>query len=200
MTHPMNIGQAATAAGVTAKMIRHYEQLGLIPEAARTDSGYRQYTAREVAVLTFIRQSRSMGFSIRQIAQLLTLWADDQRQSREVKALAAQHIAELDRRMQEMAQMKATLERLATGCHGDQRADCPILDELSNRAAVAPAPPAGKAAPQALRALTKAAANQPRRSAPSAAAQAARPDHDGLVAWMRSLHRAASMETRAEAA
>ena len=132
MGYPMNIGEAAQAAGVTAKMIRHYEQLGLIPEAARTDSGYRQYTAREVAVLTFIRQSRSMGFSIRQIAQLLTLWADDQRQSREVKALAAQHIAELDRKMQEMAQMKAALERLATGCHGDQRADCPILDELES--------------------------------------------------------------------
>jgi Cu(I)-responsive transcriptional regulator len=191
MTHPMNIGQAATAAGVTAKMIRHYEQLGLIPEAARTDSGYRQYTAREVAVLTFIRQSRSMGFSIRQIAQLLTLWADDQRQSREVKALAAQHIAELDRKMQEMAQMKAALERLATGCHGDQRADCPILDQLSNHAAAAHAPPAAAARPAAR------AAARPRAPA---AAQAARPDHDGLAAWMRSLHRAASMETRAEAA
>lgn len=196
MTHPMNIGQAATAAGVTAKMIRHYEQLGLIPEAARTDSGYRQYTAREVAVLTFIRQSRSMGFSIRQIAQLLTLWADDQRQSREVKALAAQHIAELDRKMQEMAQMKAALERLATGCHGDQRADCPILDELSNRASANHASPAVKAAPKA---AAKAAA-RPRAPASAAAPLAARPDHDGLAAWMRSLHRAASMETRAEAA
>ena len=196
MTHPMNIGQAATAAGVTAKMIRHYEQLGLIPEAARTDSGYRQYTAREVAVLTFIRQSRSMGFSIRQIAQLLTLWADDQRQSREVKALAAQHIAELDRKMQEMAQMKAALERLATGCHGDQRADCPILDELANHAAVTHALPALKAAPSS---IAKATA-RPRASASAAAPQAARPDHDGLAAWMRSLHRAASMETRAEAA
>lgn len=196
MTHPMNIGQAATAAGVTAKMIRHYEQLGLIPEAARTDSGYRQYTGREVAVLTFIRQSRSMGFSIRQIAQLLTLWADDQRQSREVKALAAQHIAELDRKMQEMAQMKAALERLATGCQGDQRADCPILDELSNHAAAAHASPAMKAAPKA---AAKAAA-RPRASASAAAPLAARPDHDGLAAWMRSLHRAASMETRAEAA
>jgi Cu(I)-responsive transcriptional regulator len=192
MTHPMNIGQAATAAGVTAKMIRHYEQLGLIPEAARTDSGYRQYTAREVAVLTFIRQSRSMGFSIRQIAQLLTLWADDQRQSREVKALAAQHIAELDRKMQEMAQMKAALERLATGCHGDQRADCPILDQLSNHAAATHVPPAAAARPAA-----KAAA---RPRGPAAAPQAARPDHDGLAAWMRSLHRAASMDTRAEAA
>jgi Cu(I)-responsive transcriptional regulator len=192
MTHPMNIGQAATAAGVTAKMIRHYEQLGLIPEAARTDSGYRQYTAREVAVLTFIRQSRSMGFSIRQIAQLLTLWADDQRQSREVKALAAQHIAELDRKMQEMAQMKAALERLATGCHGDQRADCPILDELSNHASAAHATPAAAARP--------AAKLGARPRAPAAAPQAARPDHDGLGAWMRSLHRAASMDTRAEAA
>jgi Cu(I)-responsive transcriptional regulator len=196
MTHPMNIGQAATAAGVTAKMIRHYEQLGLIPEAARTDSGYRQYTAREVAVLTFIRQSRSMGFSIRQIAQLLTLWADDQRQSREVKALAAQHIAELDRKMQEMAQMKAALERLATGCQGDQRADCPILDELSNHASANHAAAAVKAAPKA---AAKAAA-RPRASASAAAPLAARADHDGLAAWMRSLHRAASMETRAEAA
>jgi Cu(I)-responsive transcriptional regulator len=142
MTHPMNIGQAATAAGVTAKMIRHYEQLGLIPEAARTDSGYRQYTAREVAVLTFIRQSRSMGFSIRQIAQLLTLWADDQRQSREVKALAAQHIAELDRKMQEMAQMKAA---------------------LSNHSAATHAPPAAAARPAAKAAARAPAAAQAAR-------------------------------------
>ena len=97
MGYPMNIGEAGQAAGVTAKMIRHYEALGLIPQAARTDAGYRQYTAREVATLRFIRQGRSMGFSMKQIEQLLGLWTDTNRESRDVNVLAREHIAELDR-------------------------------------------------------------------------------------------------------
>jgi Cu(I)-responsive transcriptional regulator len=175
MAYPMNIGEAAMAAGVTAKMIRHYESLGLIPEAARTDAGYRQYTARDVAVLRFVRQSRGLGFSMKQIAQLLALWADTNRESREVKELASRHIAELDRKMQEMAQMKAALEELARQCRGDDHADCAILADLSNGVA-----PTSAALP------TQAPAKRT-RSAPESAGRTRHDAHHGLVAWMQSL-------------
>ncbi|NRF71177.1 Cu(I)-responsive transcriptional regulator [Aquincola sp. S2] len=169
----MNIGEAAHAAGVTAKMIRHYESLGLIAEASRTDAGYRQYTARDVTVLRFIRQSRSLGFAIRQIEQLLGLWADTQRESRDVKALAREHIADLDRKMAEMAQMKAALETMASACHGDQRADCPILRTLSSDAAAAmPIPKRAEKQPRA---------DRTRRN------DATPPTHGGLMAWMHGL-------------
>jgi MerR family transcriptional regulator, copper efflux regulator len=179
MRYPMNIGEAADAAGVTAKMIRHYEQLGLIAEATRTEAGYRQYTSNDVAVLRFIRQSRSMGFSIKQIGELIDLWADSGRQSRDVKALASRHIADLDRKMSEMAQMKAALETLTLACHGDQRPDCPIIGTLSGNAAAAHAGACCKPAAKA-RATTKPAAKTPK-------AQDA--DHAGLSAWMRGLGR-----------
>jgi Cu(I)-responsive transcriptional regulator len=176
MSYPMNIGEAAQAAGVTAKMIRHYEGMGLIPEASRTDAGYRQYTAREVEMLRFIRQSRSMGFSMKDIAQLLELSANKNRESREVKALARQHIEELDRKMQELAEMKASLEQLADGCHGDHRATCPILEQLSN-----PSAPAG------------AAAEPPKKAkARSDAKTSAQPSPLGLDAWMHNLTRIAA--------
>jgi len=178
----MNIGEAANAAGVTAKMIRHYESLGLIPEAARTDAGYRQYTAREVSVLKFVRQARAMGFSMKQIAQLLSLWADTDRESREVKALASEHMAELDRRMHEMAQMRSALEKLARGCHGDHRADCPILEELSGHAE-----PAGFRAPASAPGKRQ---RVERRRAEAAGAD----DHAGLVAWMQGLNRTEATE------
>lgn len=178
MSYPMNIGEAAQAAGVTAKMIRHYEGMGLIPEASRTDAGYRQYTAREVDILRFIRQARSMGFSMKDIAQLLELSANKDRESREVKLLARQHIAELDRKMQELAQMKAALEQVAAGCHGDHRADCPILEALSNPTAPAPAAPA---APRKAKAREAAKANE-------------EPASLGLDAWMRSLTRIAEAQ------
>ena len=128
---PLNIGDAAESAGVSAKMIRHYEEIGLIPKAKRTDAGYRTYSSTEIHVLRFIRQARGMGFSIRQIGELLTLWKDRRRSSSRVKKLALEHIRDLDAKIAEMHAMRATLEHLAKHCHGDDRPDCPILDELA---------------------------------------------------------------------
>lgn len=133
----MNIGQAAKASGISTKMIRHYESVGLFPEAARTESGYRQYTDKDVATLHFIRQSRDLGFSIEQIRQLLGLWQDRQRPSRQVRALAEMHLQELDGKLKELQAMKATLEHLVHACHGDGRPDCPIIDALARQAPVA---------------------------------------------------------------
>ena len=127
----MNIGEAAKASGVSAKMIRHYESVGLFPEAARTDSGYRQYSEKEIGTLRFIRQSRDLGFSIEQIRELLGLWHNRKRPSRLVKALAQAHIAELDDKLRELQAMKATLEHLVHCCHGDDRPDCPIIETLA---------------------------------------------------------------------
>jgi Cu(I)-responsive transcriptional regulator len=126
-----NIGQAAKASGVSAKMIRHYEAIGLIGAALRTQAGYRLYDARDVQVLQFIHRSRELGFSLDQIKTLLALWQDKQRASKDVRAMARQHIAELDRKIADMQAMRRTLETLATRCHGDERPDCPILDDLS---------------------------------------------------------------------
>ena len=130
METSMNIGEAAKASGVSAKMIRHYESVGLFPEAARTESGYRQYTDKEVSTLRFIRQSRDLGFSIEQIRELLGLWQNRKRPSRLVKALAQAHIEELDAKLQELQAMKATLEHLVHCCRGDDRPDCPIIRTL----------------------------------------------------------------------
>ena len=127
----LNIGQAAAAAGVSAKMVRHYEDIGLIPKAKRTYSGYRTYSEKEVHVLRFVRHARSLGFSIKQIGELLGLWQDRRRPSSRVKKLAQEHIRELDEKIREMQAMKATLERLASHCHGDDRPECPILTELA---------------------------------------------------------------------
>ncbi len=129
---PFSIGEAAARSGVSVKMVRHYEALGLLPTVARTDSGYRQYTAREVHTLRFIRRSRALGFSMTEIAELLKLWQNRRRASADVKRIALAHVADLDRRLEEMAAMKRTLERLAACCHGDARPDCPILDELAD--------------------------------------------------------------------
>jgi Cu(I)-responsive transcriptional regulator len=128
---PLNIGQAAAAAGVSAKMIRHYEGIGLIPKARRTYSGYRTYSDNEIHVLRFIRHARSLGFSIKEIGELVSLWQDRRRASSRVKKLATEHIRELDQKIAQMQAMKATLERLASHCHGDGRPECPILDELA---------------------------------------------------------------------
>lgn len=127
----MNIGEAAKASGVSAKMIRHYESVGLFPEPNRTDSGYRQYTDKEVHTLRFIRQARDLGFSLEQISELLALWQNRRRPSRQVKALAEAHIKELEQKLQEIQVMKSTLEHLVHCCHGDDRPDCPILETLS---------------------------------------------------------------------
>ena len=140
----MNIGQAAKASGVSTKMIRHYEGVGLLPEAARTDSGYRQYTDNDVSTLRFVRQSRDLGFSIEQIRELLGLWQNRKRPSRQVRALAEAHIAELDAKLKELQAMKATLEHLVHHCHGDERPDCPIIDALAQDEPVAPNAPTGR--------------------------------------------------------
>ena len=131
MGTPMNIGEAAKASGVSAKMIRHYESVGLFPEAARTDAGYRQYADKDVHILRFVRQSRELGFSIEQIRELLGLWQNRRRPSRQVKALAQAHIEELNLKLQELQAMKASLEHLVDCCHGDDRPDCPIIDTLA---------------------------------------------------------------------
>ncbi len=131
METTMNIGQAADRSGVSAKMVRHYESLGLLPRIGRTESGYRQYAEKEVHTLRFIRRARDLGFSMAEIAELLKLWQNRRRASADVKRIALSHVADLDRRMEEMAAMKRTLERLAGCCHGDERPDCPILDELA---------------------------------------------------------------------
>jgi len=128
---PFNIGEAAARSGVSTKMIRHYESLSLLPKVGRTASGYRQYGPREVHTLRFVRRSRELGFSMVEIAALLKLWQNRRRASADVKRIALSHVADLDRRMGEMAAMKRTLESLAACCHGDDRPDCPILDELA---------------------------------------------------------------------
>jgi MerR family copper efflux transcriptional regulator len=127
----MNIGQAAAASGVSAKMVRHYESIGLIAPGQRTQSGYRQYSEREVHLLRFIRQARSLGFPLEQIRILLSLWQDTGRASADVKRLAASHIAELDERIRALSDMRDTLQTLANACSGDSRPDCPILHDLA---------------------------------------------------------------------
>lgn len=127
----MNIGEAAKGSGISAKMIRHYEVVGLLPAPSRTESGYRQYTENDVHTLRFIRQARDLGFSIPQIAELVGLWQNRRRPSRSVKAVAEAHIQALEEKAQELMAMKATLEHLAHCCKGDDRPDCPILETLS---------------------------------------------------------------------
>ena len=127
----MNIGEAAKASGVSAKMIRHYEEVGLVPAAARTEAGYRQYADTDVHTLRFIRHARDLGFSIPEIGELVGLWQNRKRPSRRVKALAEAHIQELEQKAQELLAMKATLQHLVQCCHGDDRPDCPILESLA---------------------------------------------------------------------
>ena len=134
----INIGAASKASGVSAKMIRHYEQVGLLPGPMRSEAGYRLFTPAEVNTLGFIRQARDLGFSIAQIGELVGLWQNRKRPSRQVKALAQAHIQELDQKIEELLGMKATLEHLVHCCHGDERPECPILESLSG-AALGPA-------------------------------------------------------------
>ncbi|MCD2516763.1 Cu(I)-responsive transcriptional regulator [Massilia sp. G4R7] len=127
----MNIGEASKASKVSAKMIRYYEQTGLIPPASRTDSGYRAYTSSDIHRLHFIRNARDMGFSVAEISDLLSLWNDRSRHSAHVKRLAQEHILDLQRRMAAMQQMVDTLGTLVSHCAGDERPDCPILANLA---------------------------------------------------------------------
>lgn len=128
---PVPIGVAAQRAGVSARMVRHYEALGLLPAVARTGSGYRQYSAADVHALRFIRRARDLGFSMAEITTLLGLWQDKGRASSQVKQIAQAHIDDLSARIAAMQDMQRTLEQLVQCCHGDHRPDCPILDELA---------------------------------------------------------------------
>jgi len=127
----MNIGEAARASGVSAKMIRHYEENGFIAKAARTASGYRTYGEADVHVLRFIRRSRDLGFSLQEIKGLLALWTNRRRASADVKRMVEKHVDDLERRIAELQAMRRTLAHLAHHCHGDKRPDCPILDDLA---------------------------------------------------------------------
>ncbi len=127
----MNIGEAARASGVTAKMIRYYESVGLLAPVGRTASGYRVYSAQEVHALRFVRQARRLGFLVEDIRKLLALWQDRSRASAEVKSIALEHVTELDRRIAELTEMRDTLAHLAHHCHGDERPEYPILERLA---------------------------------------------------------------------
>lgn len=135
-----NIGEAAQLTGVSAKMIRHYEQIGLLPAAGRTFAGYRIYGDNDLHRIRFIKRARSLGFPVKQIETLLGLWDDRGRASAEVKKLARAHADALAVKIREMQAMQRTLENLAERCHGDHRPDCPILDDLAAPDAAPPAP------------------------------------------------------------
>ncbi|WP_353233781.1 Cu(I)-responsive transcriptional regulator [Diaphorobacter ruginosibacter] len=132
MHWPVAIGVAARRAGVSARMVRHYESLGLLPDVSRTDSGYRQYNEADVHTLRFIRRSRDLGFSMEEIATLLGLWKDKARASAQVKKVAQAHIANLSERIAAMQAIQRSLQTLVHCCHGDDRPDCPILDDLAS--------------------------------------------------------------------
>lgn len=127
----MNIGQASDASGISAKMIRYYESIGLIGPASRSDSGYRRYSDDDLHTLRFIRRARNLGFSVEQMHELLALWRDRSRASADVKRIALEHVAELERKAAELREMADTLKHLAHHCHGDDRPDCPIIAGLS---------------------------------------------------------------------
>lgn len=128
---PYNVGEAARRSNVSAKMVRHYESLGLLPDVGRTDAGYRQYTDKEVHTLRFIRRARDLGFGMAEIAELLKLWQNRRRPSASVRRIASEQVAALDAKMAEMAAMRKTLQHLVECCNGDDRPECPILDELA---------------------------------------------------------------------
>jgi Cu(I)-responsive transcriptional regulator len=181
----MNIGDAAQAAGVTPKMIRHYESLGLIPGVQRTDAGYRMYSPREVAMLRFIRQSRAVGFSMQQIESLLALWRDEHRASREVKDLAQQQLADLQAKRSELDEMIGLLGKLIAHCRGDEDPNCAILDHLATEAVSAAQAKAAAKTLKRVRAGTKKAAGHCHAPAPAPSA----PGHSALTAWSRGINR-----------
>jgi Cu(I)-responsive transcriptional regulator len=130
----VKIGDVSAASGISERMIRHYEKIGIVPPAARRDSGYRDYDERDVRTLQFIRRARDLGFAIEEIRQLLGLWQDRGRASADVKALALARADELRRKERELRDMRRSLEHLAASCHGDDRPDCPILGGLEGDA------------------------------------------------------------------
>jgi len=129
---PVNIGQAARLSGISPKMLRHYEGMGLLGAVTRTESNYRQYSLNEVHTLRFIRRARDMGFSLEAIAELVSLWHNRRRSSASVKRIAQKHLDELAQRIEALQAMQRTLTHLLHECPGDQRPDCPILDDLSH--------------------------------------------------------------------
>lgn len=126
----MNIGEAAKLSGVNSKMIRRYEEQGIIPKAKRSSAGYRSYSEKDVHNLKFVKRARELGFPLKDIKQLLGLWRDQKRSSAQVKKISLKHIEELEKKLSEIESMLATLKNLAEHCHGDERPDCPILEEL----------------------------------------------------------------------
>ena len=128
---PVNIGEAARLSGVSAKMVRHYEGLGLLARVARTDSGYRQYSEADVHTLRFIKRGRDLGFSMEEIGELVGLWQNRRRASANVRRIAQKHAADLAQRIQAMQEMQHTLQHLIHCCHGDERPECPILEALA---------------------------------------------------------------------
>jgi MerR family transcriptional regulator, copper efflux regulator len=132
MNDSLSIGSAAKASGVSAKMIRHYESIGLLPAAQRSNGNYRLYGQQDVHNLRFIHRARSLGFPLETIRELLALWRNRQRSSSQVKKLALTHVAGLEAKIAEMQEMAAALKHLAHNCHGDDRPDCPILDGLAS--------------------------------------------------------------------
>jgi len=133
MNKSVNIGEAAKISGVNAKLIRHYESIGIIPKASRSDAGYRTYTETDVHILSFVKRSRNMGFSMKEIKKLVSLWRNKTRASSEVKNLAIKHIEEMEQKILELQSMVQTLKHLAKNCHGDGRPDCPILNDLASQ-------------------------------------------------------------------
>lgn len=131
----MNIGEAARISGVNAKLIRHYESIGIIPKASRSGAGYRTYTETDVNILYFVKRSRTLGFSMKEIKKLVSLWRNKSRASSEVKSMAIKHVEEMEQKILELQDMVKTLKQLAKSCHGDNRPDCPILNDLASQRA-----------------------------------------------------------------
>lgn len=127
----MNIGAAAKSAGISVKIIRHYESEGILPKAKRTDAGYRVYDEKDVHIFRFVKKARDLGFSLPEVKRLLSLWRNKTRKSEEVKTIANKHIDILDQKIRELESMKGALQQLAKHCYGDHRPECPILDELA---------------------------------------------------------------------
>lgn len=129
----MNIGEAAKVSGINAKLIRHYESIGIIPKASRSESGYRKYSENDVHILIFVRRSRSLGFSMKEIKKLVSLWRNRSRASADVKSMTLAHIKGLEEKIQDLQAIRVTLMNLANHCHGDERPSCPILEDLSKK-------------------------------------------------------------------
>lgn len=127
----MNIGEVAIASGVNAKLIRHYESIGLIPKVGRSAAGYRIYKESDIHILTFVKRARSLGFSMKEIKKLVSLWRNKSRASSEVKLMALAHVKMLEQKIEELKSMADTIRHLSKNCHGDHRPDCPILDDLA---------------------------------------------------------------------